>query len=247
MLTPKVKLTNGRRVAQATAACTLPSPSPPSPLVAGTYYPAASSGASVIVNGTTVGLDIYAPRSLSTPRTKKVLVFVYGGGFKGLTSTPEPAEVEGIGQALISDTSENVLTVVPIQETYTLPTPGAGGTPPPPTPGTTPLAYEVPLDIGCTLAWIQQYGPEYGISSSESPHVTLAGYSSGAGVVASVMLAANQFIPVPQGTLSEITGVLTRNEECWEGIDHTIWVVSTNTSSPEDANDFQNSRAKYER
>ena len=67
----------------------------------------------------------------------------------------------------------------------------------------------MPLDIGCTLAWIQQYSAQYGTNSSEPPRVTLVGYSSGAGVVASVMLGSDQFIPVPQGTLSEITGVLT--------------------------------------
>ncbi len=197
----------GLKVAQLTGPCALSAPSTPNPLSAGTYYPASTSGASVTVNGHTVGLDIYTPRSFAMPHTNNVLVFVYGGQFQALGSAPA-AEVEGIGQALITDSSVNVLTVVPQYEKYTLPPmPWGGPTPPPPNPDTTPLAYEVPLDIGCTLAWIKQYSHEYG--GTTAPQITLVGYSSGAGVVASVMLAANQFLPSPQATLSDVTGVLT--------------------------------------
>jgi hypothetical protein len=160
------------------------------------------------VNGQNVGLDIYTSLNpLSS--TKKVLLFVFGGGFFNLWRTgnqAEVAELQGVGQAFFQDAKAsgvNMLTVVPRYEYYS-PPPNLYSPPP---DGATPAAYEAPLDIGCTIAWIRKYSHAYG--GSENPDITLVGYSSGAGVVASVMLAANQFIPSPEGTLSDVTGVLT--------------------------------------
>ena len=129
-----------RQLAQLTGPCSLSAPSPPSPLRAGTYYPASASGASVRVNGVTVGLDIYTPRTLSAPRTRKTLLFVYGGQFQDLSSGAA-ADIEGIGQALITDTSENVLTVVPDYEKYTFPSPWTRRDP------STPLARHHPYRL----------------------------------------------------------------------------------------------------
>jgi len=195
---------SGKAVAQLTSACSLSAPNPPAPIPALTLLPAGSSGASVTVNGHAVDLDIYTSGDPNTP-TKNILLFVYGGGFMNLfLNAGEARQLQGVGQAFFADsTTTNMLTIVPHYEYYT-PQPDIFSPPP---SGSTPAAYEAALDIGCTIAWIRQYSHSYG--GSTTPHITLAGYSSGAGVVASVMLAANEFIPSPQGTLSDITGVLT--------------------------------------
>ena len=91
----------------------------PQSVIGDHHYPAGAWGASVTVNGHTVGLDIYTPRSFAMPHTNNVLVFVYGGQFKTLAR--HPRQRLGIGQALITDSSVNVLTVVPQYEKYTPP------------------------------------------------------------------------------------------------------------------------------